>query len=343
MSVTIEAYDAGMAGEAVALWNRALGARFPMTERLWRQNVDAEPNYRAGDGLVARDPDGALAGLVLTRLFRRLDANPDLARWRGLGWVVALVVAPERQGQGLGGRLLALAEERLRQEGATRCDLGGSIAHFLPGVPADDSRDRRALRFWERHGYRPDQQVHDLRRGLRDWAPPPPPPAVRDGDYRIGPARAGQEDAILAFLGREFPGRWRYEVAQAFARSVPAGDVIVLEDRSGAVEGFLVSWHVASPLLGTGIYWYPALGSCYGGCGPLGIAASLRGRGLGLALVAAGVSALHRRGVEECVIDWTTLVDFYGRLGFQVSTSYWRYGEKPLRSWERESVGQRLG
>ena len=326
----MQAYDGSMAGEAVALWNSALGERFPMTERLWRQNVDAEPNYRPGDGIVALAPDGSLAGLALTRDFRQLDDNPDLAHWRGLGWVVALVVAPEHQGRGLGGELLRRAEARLREQGAARCDLGGSVGHFLPGLPAGAAGDERARRFWERHGYRPERQVHDLRRSLRDWAPPPPPPALRDGGYRIGPARAGQEDAILAFLAREFPGRWRYDVAQAFARGMPAGDIIVLEEPAGSVEGFLVSWHTDSPMLGTGIYWYPALGERFGGCGPLGIAARLRGQGLGLALVAEGVASLHRRGVEECVIDWTTLVDFYGRLGFTISTSYWRCAEKPL-------------
>ena len=327
MDVTFDDYHPSQAPEAIALWNRALGGRFPMTGRLWQQNVDADPNYAPGDGLLARDADGALAGLVLTRLFRRFDdpANADMERVRGLGWIAALAVAPEYRGQGLGGRLLRLAEERLRREGATHVRPGGSVGHFLPGPPDDDPR---ALRFWERHGYRPERQVHDLRRSLRDWTPPPP--ALRDDPYRIGPARAGQEGAILAFLAREFPGRWRYDVAHAFARGVPAGDIVVLEEPAGSVEGFLVSWHAESPLLGSAISWYPALGARYGGCGPLGIAARLRGRGLGLALVAEGVSSLHRRGVEECVIDWTTLVDFYGRLGFKVSTSYWRCAEKPL-------------
>ena len=330
MRVEIAPYDPRIAGEAVALWNRALGGRFPMTGRLWRQNVDDEPNYRPGDGFVAREPDGALAGLALTRLFRHHDAFPDMARFRGLGWLVALVVAPEHQGRGLGSRLLALAEARLREQGATRCDLGGSVGHFLPGLPAGDPRDRRALRFWQRHGYRPARQVHDLRRTLVGWTPPLPPPAILAGDYRLIPARPGQEEAIAAFLAREFPGRWRYDTAQAFARGAAVEDVIVLEGRAGAVEGFLASWHFASPLLGPATTWYPLLGERFGGMGPLGIATRLRGRGLGLALVAAGAAALHRRGVDECLIDWTELVDFYGRLGFQVTTSYWRCAEKPL-------------
>jgi predicted N-acetyltransferase YhbS len=320
VDITFDDYHPAHAPEAIAL-----GGRFPMTGRLWRQNVDDDPNYAPGDGLLARDAGGALAGLALTRLFRRYDdpANADMERVRGLGWIVALAVAPEHRGRGLGGRLLRLAEERLRREGAAHVRLGGSVGHFLPGPPADDAR---TLRFWERNGYRLLSQVHDLRRGLADWAPP----ARSNGDYRIGRARPDQQGAILAFLGRAFPGRWRYDMTEAFARGASVEDVLVLEDRAGSVEGFLASWHFGSALLGPGAHWYPALGERFGSMGPLGIAESLRGRGLGLALVAAGMAALKERGVEESAIDWTELVDFYGKLGFRVWKSYWRWEDKPL-------------
>jgi len=326
VNTTFDDYHPAHAPEAIALWNRALGGRFPMTGRLWRQNVDADPNYAPGDGLLARAAGGALVGLALTRLFRRFDdpANADMGRVRGLGWIVALAVAPNDQGRGLGGQLLRLAEERLRREGATHVRLGGSVGHFLPGPPVDDAR---ALRFWERRGYRPLARVHDLRRGLADWTPPPAPP---NGDYRIGRARPDQQGAMLAFLGRAFPGRWRYDMAEAFARGAAVEDILVVEDRAGSVEGFLASWHFGSALLGPGAHWYPALGERFGAMGPLGIAESLRGRGLGLALVAAGMAALKERGVEESAIDWTELVDFYGKLGYRVWKSYWRCEDKPL-------------
>ena len=138
------------------------------------------------------------------------------------------------------------------------------------------------------------------------------------------------QGAILAFLTRTFPGRWRYDMAEAFARGASVEDVLVLEDRAGSVEGFLASWHFGSALLGPGAHWYLALGERFGAMGPLGIAESLRGRGLGLALVAAGMAALKERGVEESAIDWTELVDFYGKLGYRVWKSYWRCEDKPL-------------
>lgn len=326
----IEEYTPAHAHAAIALWNRTLGAAFPMTERLWRQNVDTDPNYAPGDALIARDGDGAVVGLALTRtLARRGPAHKaDMVALRDLGWILALIVAPDTQGRGLGSRLLALAEERLREGGAIRCDLGGGLGHFLPGPPQGDAH---ALAFWERHGYQRGDAVHDLRRNLRGYTTAPQPEALRSGAFRIESGQDGEQDAIIEFLSGAFPGRWRYAVETTFARGGAPEDVLLLKDRAGRIHGFLSAWSFRSATLGPGAYWYPALGERFGGIGPLGIAEGVRGLGLGLALVDAGVSALNERGVEECGIDWTRLTAFYERLGFRVWRSYYRCVEKPLR------------
>jgi predicted N-acetyltransferase YhbS len=48
----------------------------------------------------------------------------------------------------------------------------------------------------------------------------------------------------------------------------------------------------------------------------------VRGFGWGGALLAAGLMELQRRGVQRCIIDWTTLADFYGKHGFEKSRIY---------------------
>lgn len=310
-----------------ALWDRALGGRFPLSARLWAQAVADDPNARPGDGLVLRLGDGMLAGFALTRRFRQLDAYPALAPVGDLGWIMALVVAPEYAGRGYGARLLAAAEGHLRAGGAARCDLGGSLGHLLPGPPADDER---ALRFWRAHGYRPARLVHDLHRALADWEPPPAPPAiVRDG-WRVAPGVPGEEGACLAFLAAHFPGRWHHHLAETLARGGRIGDVILLRAPGGAVAGFAATWPPDGPLLGPATHWFPALGARPGGVGPLGIAPAARGLGLGLALVAAAVSHLRDGGATDCAIDWTDLGDFYARLGFRAWRGYWRCGAKGL-------------
>ena len=48
---------------------------------------------------------------------------------------------------------------------------------------------------------------------------------------------------------------------------------------------------------------------------------------MGLAFLDAGLHYLHSRGVAGCVIDWTGIVDFYGKFGFKPSRAYWMFGK----------------
>lgn len=314
----------------IGLWNATLGSAFPMTERLWRQNVDTDANYQPGDGLVAYTAAGTIAGMALTRVPRAPEARRQLAAQADLGWLLALVVAPPFQWHGLGQRLLTLAENRLRDQGARRCDLGGGLGHFLPGPPLTVGSTESASTFWQRNGYTPLREEYDLHQRLTEFVAAPPPEPIRSGDYRFAVGRDGEEAALLAFLERSFPGRWRYAVAETLARGGAMSDVLLLKDRAGAIQGFLSMWSASSATLGPSTNWYPLLGERFGGIGPLGIAPEARGRHLGLALVAEGTRILQQRDVRECVIDWTTLVPFYECLGYRIWRRYLRYQPKPL-------------
>jgi len=63
--------------------------------------------------------------------------------------------------------------------------------------------------------------------------------------------------------------------------------------------------------------------------GPIGVSASVRGKGLGLALLRLCLEELAKRGVEATVIDWTDLGAFYAKMGFIPWKAY-RYCKKAL-------------
>lgn len=330
MDFYLRAYQPEQRSDLIGLWNTILGAAFPMTERLWRQNVDTEANYQPGDGIVAYTESGTLAGMALTRVPTSPAARNQMPTSADLGWLLALVVAPQFQRRGLGRRLLALAEDRLRGLGARQCDLGGGLGHFLPGPPLSGEGAGSANAFWQHSGYTPLREEYDLHRELAEFAVPPLPEPIRAGEFRVAVGRSGEEAALLAFLGRCFPGRWRYAVAETLACGGAMSDVLLLKDRAGTIQGFLSMWSYASATLGPSTNWYPLLGERFGGIGPLGIAPEVRGLHLGLALVAEGTRILQQRGVTECVIDWTTLVTFYERLGYRTWRRYLRYQPKRI-------------
>ncbi len=323
---TLEAYRLEDAPAVVALWNStSLGTTFPLLERLWRQQTEGDPDFEPDDAILARAPSGEIIGCVLTKIWRGKDVSvevkPALSNYQSRGFIAALVVAPQHQRQGIGHALVERAETQLKAAGKQKIRLGENMRHFFPGLPTE----LPGLEiFFAKFGYQLDELETDLRRSLEDWISLPPPAAVADGRFYFTQGQPDEQAAILAFLQRSFPGRWYYDTDLFFKQGGLPQDITLLKSREGVIEGFLMNYHRESRVLGPGIYWSELLGPNYGGIGPLGVSDSVRGLKLGLALVAAGVDYLRSRGVTDCAIDWTTLVEFYGRLGFQPWKQYRR-------------------
>ena len=300
----------------VDLWNAAFGPDFPLTERLLRQTVEGDPFYEAAGTWVARDEE-RIVGWVLSKSMQ--SAGPELGRFQGRGGIGALCVHPDYQRRGIGTQLLENAEVYLRAAGVKPNTLYFPH-HILPGIPTGNEA---AIALFRKRGYTGFHECVDLWRDLEDYAIPAKANAAleRNPDVELRPARAGEADAVLAMVAREFPGGWTYSTRRHFQTGGAAADIIIAVE-GGEVLGFCHTADWRSPWLLPSTYWYPFLGENYGGLGPIGLAAAHRKRGLGLALCAVAVADLKRRGVRRMGIDWTTLIDFYGQLGFTVWKRY---------------------
>ena len=65
-------FEPAMSAAVIALWNRCIGASYPMTDRLFRQQVLDDPFAQPGGDLVALDGRRVVGWL----LCRRLSALP---------------------------------------------------------------------------------------------------------------------------------------------------------------------------------------------------------------------------------------------------------------------------
>ena len=322
-------------------WNAVRGEAFPLSEALFRQNASEDPQFHPAGCWVASEPaDRRVRGFCVAKVAREPIAADGLLEDRG--WISMIAVHPSIQRRGLGTALLRKAEEFLRSRGRSRAVLGGDPGHFFPGVPVETGRGRPAavtgtvsrkdpaLAFFAAAGYRLQGDAYDLHRSLRNYRTPPRVEAAlaAQTDLDVRPLRQGEEQRLLAFLDAVFPGRWRYTLGRFLAGGGEIGDVMgVLQH--GAVLGFAHLFHPASRWIGPSIAWSRQARSRAGGLGPMGLAPALRGRGLGLVLLDRSVQHLARLGVEDMVIDWTVLLDFYGRLGF-VPGKHYRHGERKL-------------
>lgn len=289
------------------LWNAAAGQMLAVRPEFVAYNTQPMPGLaRAGRLALV---DGQFAGFALASVVI-LDGP-----FRGQAWVDALAVAPRFQRRGIGSTLLQWAEGWLAEQGGVDAHIGGSLNPFAPGVPVELGTQE----FFRAHGYDVDKQQFewDVARDLKDYRPLYPTP-LPGADLR--PLQAGEEGALLAFLEREFPDRWLYEVMQFFRIGGRATDFMVLRTEIG-LDGFC--WMtLADSTRPLDRFYMHGLPQPWGQLGPLGVGAGCRGKGYGGAMVDAAIRHLQARGIAGSLIDWTTLLAFYGKFGYQPYRQY---------------------
>jgi len=302
------------------LWNAAWAHLptnpYPLAERLWRERLASRHH----------DPSLLLGAFAHGELVGYAHGKVPASPWQpaGVAWVSSLAVAAGYQGRGVGSALLDALLDLLTAAGAREVRFGSDADHLLPGVPME--APPTAWRLLRRRGARFGALEHDLHLDLRVPLPPAPLPEgwrLRDDD----------PEGALAFVERAFPGRW----AEELAAYVSGGATVFTVERtpahpsgaSAGAEGFCVAFLGGESVTSPGLHWSQALvrevpGGSLGAIGPLGVAPEVRGGGVGLALVRGAAEALHRRGVTDAIINWTTLGAFYGRLGARAWRTYQR-------------------
>nr|WP_318245808.1 GNAT family N-acetyltransferase [Bacillus tianshenii] len=225
-----------------------------------------------------------------------------------VGWISLLLVSKEFQGQGVGTALLKKAETALGDLGTKTIHLGRDVQHFFPGIPSE----YEAVKQWfEKRGYQKGDTPFDMIQSVYEL-----PAHNTDPSLEIRRGRYGEEEGIVQFLSEVFPGRWEYEARSRFVRGVSAEDYIVINE-GGLIEGFCKINRPTDIVIGSNVYWSGLFhDKTVGGIGPLGISREVRKNGLGLALVRKAMEELQKDGVDQILIDWTTLDEFYGKLGF---------------------------
>jgi GNAT superfamily N-acetyltransferase len=290
--------------DAIRIWNAASHRDYPINERFLSHNVIPTTGEMI-EGRVAIQNSESV-GFVLA------CAVPGST----LGWVSAIVVHPAAQRRGIGSELLTWAEGWLTEHDCKRIRIGGNLRPFLPGLPYAMRED---LSFFEKHGYgSPVRQPneYDIARSLKNYQSIYQEPA----NAHLTPMKPGEEHLLLDFMHREYLGRWEFEAQEFVKNGGRAADYLLLRV-DGEVQGFcrLTLSDSERPIE----RFYPQrLPQPWGQYGPLGLSKAVRGHGLGGYLIDAAACHLQSLGVDGCVIDWTSLVELYGKFGFKVYNQY---------------------
>lgn len=300
----------------IALWNQE-NPNFQIIPALVAQNIYAPFagvnstvwGYYQGEELVAF--------LLVKYLTQPIVKSADCT----LGWISLLVISSKiSDHQFIGQKLIKKAETDLAERSVQKIRFGGDPQNFLPGLP--EEMVEKYLPILKKSGYQSTGMEYDLYGDLLAYTPAK---KVRElelpADLQARPVVKEEEEKLLQFLQVNFPGRWFYEADNI--RRIPGGveDYWLLWSGS-EVAGFVRTNTSESAYLGPNVNWGNRFGDRYCGLGPIGISKGFRGRGWGLYLMDRVIASFKERGFYHMVIDWTGLVDYYAKLGFNPVSKY---------------------
>ncbi|RYG25836.1 hypothetical protein EON82_05640 [bacterium] len=211
--------------------------------------------------------------------------------------------------------MLEASVDNLRAKGVHTLVVGMDSGHFLPGAPTDIAWIEPWLLD---NRFSPGGEAVDLERDMLDYDFP----ASSLPEER---RTVNEEDVVKldAFLQREFPGRWHYDVMRKVEAEGPSTVISLFIE--GDCQGFALLQGEGCTLPIGGAVWRADLGTNWGSLGPIGVSKSLRGQGHGYSLLGSALMELKRRGARRSIIDWTGLVSFYGAHGFVINRRYRSY------------------
>lgn len=286
-------------------WNSCSPEKYHIDGEQLRLNSVDSPVFDWGASCIEY-ADGEILGFVcIKKSARSLYSGPDQD-------VAHLSIIAYCEAQ-YGLDLMADVKTILTNRGYRRIQFGQDSRHFFPGCPSD----MPALHgFLTVEGFGEGGECVDLERNLANYRNIY---AIPSGDeFRA----VTQKDipALVDFFDREFPLRWKYDTMTKVGIEGP-GCVFGLF-HGDRVDGFaLVQDYTNKAPIG-GAVWHVSMGPKWGALGAIGVAKDLRGKGSGNALLGTALEHLRDKGVENCIIDWTGLVEFYGKHGFVPTRRY---------------------
>ena len=297
------------------IWNAEYGNIYPITAELFERNIE---NALMKASYVAVEND-ELIGFVIGKVWQD-DYN--IKGYENIGWISLIYVIPKYRNQGVGSKLLNLSIDALKEYGIHTINLGKDYNNFFPGLPIDLAK----YRIWfQNRGFEFLYLTHDLiTRNNKNKLP------IKNSEFEFKNASTVSKELVIEFINTYWPGRWTKEAIDYYNNGGNGNEYqICLNDKSEIIAFAKVCYpNTLTKCMSNSLTWRTRF-DALGGIGPLGVAPSYRGQNLGYDIVASSVNNLINFGISDIIIDWTGLLEFYRKLGFEVWKVYF-YLQKKL-------------
>ena len=203
----------------------------------------------------------------------------------------------------------------LKEYGVHIINLGKDYCNFFPGLPIDLVKYQA---WFQKRGFEFTYQTHDLISRLNKNKL-----KIVNTDYKFICADKIDKNLVIDFINTYWPGRWTKEAIDYYNNGGSGNEYLVcLSDKNEICAFAKVCYPTTLVEHMSNSHTWRARFDALGGIGPLGVAPAYRGNHLGYDIVSASVNKLIEADVSEIIIDWTGLLDFYRKLGFEVWKSY---------------------
>ena len=286
-------------------WNGCAPEKYWIDGDLLRLNTVDSPAFDWGASAI-EEADGEILGFVSVKKAASMlykGPDKDVAH-------LSMIAYCESQ---YGVDLMTTVKGILKNRGLHRLQFGQDTRHFFPGCPTDYPGLSGFLMV---EGFNSGGEAVDLERSLIGYENKYPVPA--GDEFRVVTAEDIPE--LIAFFDREFPLRWKYDTMKKVEIEGPSCVFALFHGKR--IDGFALIQDSSNKAPIGGAVWRKSLGLNWGALGAIGVAADMRGKGSGMALLGCALECLRDRGVDRCIIDWTGLIDFYGKQGFEPTRRY---------------------
>lgn len=299
--------------DTVELWNRTL-TYDPITVNKFRKQALFDDNFDQELCFVAVE-DNKLIGFLLAtkRKFPYLERGLEPTR----GWINVMFVEKSCWRKGIGEKLVARAEEKLKSMGAETVTLGAySPNYFFPGVDKDNYKE--AIAFFEKLGYKAGKESYSMCKNLHGYkiseeSKEKLAKAVEAGysfinfDYKYSLE-------LLEFLKNEFGGGWKRNALISMQNNNAEDCILLVLNGEGKIAGFCMRMIDGNPMR----------------FGPIGVKAETRNYGIGGILFDIMQLEMAKRGIYHLYFISTDAPGrrFYERHGVEVFRTYVDYAKE---------------
>lgn len=310
-------YDIKYSQEIIDLWNEEIGFIYPISPKMFNQNINNRYLFKEGSFVVFNK--NKLVGFILTKIY---DNNMIISKYINNSWISLFYVSSEFRCQGIGSALLKKFEEEVRKTDVTKISVGSDIDCFFPGIPNDF--DNLTDVFFSKRGYNVSYYTHDLVNHLNKYKIL----HQHTDKYIYRYAKKSDKDKVLEFFKECFYGRWYYEALEYFDDNDIKEEYLIVLDKDKVI-GFLRTNKNLISKISYNVMWSSRFEKLIG-LGPLGVNSQYRKQGIASNLIKIALKEAKMNNYSEALIDWTGLVAFYQKYGFETWKCY-QYANKNIK------------